>query len=126
LQLRVVLANHPEATHYWCGEEFFSAVQILDGKCRGVRLDMPVETRRDPGGRLLINELGRGRGRSRWVTGVAMSYGRTERRVRSVLTWDWGATSARPKSRMSSTGAPMAAAVAGRDYLQQEDLAQRL
>lgn len=59
LELRIVLRNHPEVTHYWCGEEFFSATQLLDGICIDVPLDMAVETHLDATGRMHINRLGK-------------------------------------------------------------------
>ena len=59
MELRVVLINHPEVTHYWCGEQFFSATQLLDGRCPEIELDVPVETHADGTGRMHINELGK-------------------------------------------------------------------
>ena len=59
LELRDVLTHHPEVTHYWCGEQFFSVTQLLDGRCPEIDLCVPVETQVDGTGRMHINELGK-------------------------------------------------------------------
>jgi hypothetical protein len=59
LELSVVLGNHPEVTHYWSGEQFFSVSQILEGKCPDVRPDSNVESHVDATGRMHINKLGK-------------------------------------------------------------------
>jgi hypothetical protein len=62
LELRVILTSHPEVTHYWKGDDFFSTRQILAGECDGVQLDMAVETQFDGWGRFYVNKVGRAPG----------------------------------------------------------------
>ena len=59
MELRDALVRHPEITHYWCGEQFFSVTQLLDGRCPKIKLNLPVETHVDGTGRMHIHELGK-------------------------------------------------------------------